>query len=164
MERAAQRRDRGRPPARRGLFSADRLLPGLCLGRSGAAWALFDSARLPAGAALADRAIALVEQLPTRRPSPDVTHGLSGAGTACLHLWRATADESGPPGCRRAGHFLLDMAGFTGGARYRPRAEGIAALIEAEHCESDGLRLVAAQAASFGSRRISMRVVRRAWE
>ncbi|MFD9163388.1 class IV lanthionine synthetase LanL [Streptomyces sp. NPDC059558] len=282
------------------LFSTDRLLPGLCFGRSGTAWALFDAARLLDDAAMADRAIALVEQLPTRWPSPDVTHGLSGAGTACLHLWEATADESlleaafaradavlnaadrtggdwtwptsrdtdsvlagahtygfahgtagvgafllaasaaaearghtaqagrfaaaalgagdtlvraarvqegraawpaevggepqfrpstqwcnGPAGigtflirlwaatgvqrfadlaeqaaaagvsdpwraiagacCGNAGtgHFLLDMADFTGEARYRTRAEGIAALIEAQHCESDGLRLVA---------------------
>ncbi|MEU2455328.1 lanthionine synthetase LanC family protein [Streptomyces sp. NPDC012765] len=260
------------------LFSADRLLPGLCFGRSGTAWALLEDA------AMADRAIALVEQLPTRWPSPDVPHGLSGAGTACLHLWEATADESlleaafaradavldaadrrggdwtwptsrdtdsvlagahtygfahgtagvgafllaasatalgagdtlvraarvqedraawpaevggephfrpstqwcnGPAGIGTflirlsaatgvqrfadlaeqaaaagvsdpwraiagecsgnagTGHFLLDMADFTGEARYRTRAEGIAALIEAQHCEADGLRLVA---------------------
>lgn len=282
------------------LFGADRLLPGLCFGRSGTAWALYDAARFLGDTAMADRAITLAERLPTRWPSPDVTHGLSGAGTAHLHLWRATADDSlldsafacadavldaadradgdwtwptshdtdsvlagahtygfahgtagvgtfllaaaaaseargrtgdagrftaaalgagdtlvraarvedgraawpaevggepqlrpatqwcnGPAGigtflirlwsatgqrrfadlaeraaaagvrdpwraiagtcCGNAGtgHFLLDMADMTGEARYRAQAEGIAAVIDAQHCESDGLRLVA---------------------
>ncbi|WP_327739117.1 class IV lanthionine synthetase LanL [Streptomyces nojiriensis] len=76
------------------LFGVDRLLPGLCFGRSGTAWALHDAARLLGDPALADRALTLAERLPTRWPSPDFTHGLSGAGTARLHLWRATADDS----------------------------------------------------------------------
>ncbi|MGW6985219.1 class IV lanthionine synthetase LanL [Streptomyces sp. NPDC054932] len=282
------------------LFGADRLLPGLCFGRSGTAWALHDAAGLLGDTAMAGRAIALALQLPIRWPSPDFTHGLSGAGTAYLHLWRATDDErlldaafaradavldaadrtngewtwptshdtdsalagahtygfahgtagvgafllaaadaadvrgrtaeagrfaaaalgagdtlvraariedgraawpaevggepqlrpvtqwcNGPAGigtflirlwsatgqrrfaelaeqaaaagvgdpwraiagacCGNAGtgHFLLDMADFTGEARYRAQAEGIAAVIDAQHCESDGLRLVA---------------------
>ncbi len=35
------------------------------------------------------------------------------------------------------------MAEITGEARYRTHAEGIAAVIDAQHCSSDGLRLVA---------------------
>ncbi|WP_314245129.1 class IV lanthionine synthetase LanL [Streptomyces sp. DSM 40907] len=76
------------------LFSVDRLLPGLCFGRSGTAWALYDAARLLGDTAMAERAITLAERLPTRWPSPDFTHGLSGAGTAHLHLGQATADGS----------------------------------------------------------------------
>ncbi|MFF4452590.1 class IV lanthionine synthetase LanL [Streptomyces goshikiensis] len=76
------------------LFGVDRLLPGLCFGRSGTAWALHDAARLLGDTAMADRAITLAERLPTRWPSPDFTHGLSGAGTARLHLWQATGDDS----------------------------------------------------------------------
>ncbi|MFD9083992.1 class IV lanthionine synthetase LanL [Streptomyces erythrochromogenes] len=282
------------------LFTVPRVLPGLCFGRSGTAWALHDAALLLGDTAMADRAIALAGRLPTRWPSPDFTHGLSGAGTASLHLWRATADDglldtalacadavldavdradgdwtwptspdtdsalagthtygfahgtagvgafllaasaaaesrgrtaeaarfaaaalgagdtlvraarvedglaawpaevggkpqlrpgtqwcNGPPGigtflvrlwsatglprfaelaeqaaaaavadpwraiagacCGNAGtgHFLLDMADFTGGAGYRAQAEGIAAVIDAQHCGSDGLLLVA---------------------
>ncbi|WP_051782557.1 MULTISPECIES: lanthionine synthetase LanC family protein [unclassified Streptomyces] len=76
------------------LFGVPRLLPGLCFGRSGTAWALHDAARLLGDAALADRAVTLAERLPTGWPSPDFTHGLSGAGTARLHLWQATADDA----------------------------------------------------------------------
>ncbi|MFD7398510.1 class IV lanthionine synthetase LanL [Streptomyces virginiae] len=76
------------------LFDAPRLLPGLCFGRSGTAWALLDAARLLGDAAMADRAVTLAERLPTMWPSPDFTHGLSGAGTAHLHLWQATADDA----------------------------------------------------------------------
>ncbi|MFJ9591802.1 class IV lanthionine synthetase LanL [Streptomyces virginiae] len=75
------------------LFDVPRLLPGLCFGRSGTAWALHDAARLLGDTAMAARAVTLAERLPTRWPSPDFTHGLSGAGTARLHLWRATADD-----------------------------------------------------------------------
>ncbi|MFD5429051.1 class IV lanthionine synthetase LanL [Streptomyces sp. NPDC127084] len=76
------------------LFDVPRLLPGLCFGRSGTAWALHDAARFLGDTTMADRAVTLVERLPTRWPSPDFTHGLSGAGTARLHLWRATSDDA----------------------------------------------------------------------
>jgi hypothetical protein len=76
----------------RRLFDVPRLLPGLAFGRAGTAWALHDAARLLDDAGLAGRAVDLALELPTRHPSPDVTHGLSGAGTVLLHLWHATHD------------------------------------------------------------------------
>ncbi|MEV7446256.1 class IV lanthionine synthetase LanL [Streptomyces sp. NPDC091204] len=75
------------------VFDVPRLLPGLCFGRSGTAWALYDAARLLGDSAMAARAVTLAERLPSRWPSPDFSHGLSGAGTARLHLWRATGDD-----------------------------------------------------------------------
>ncbi|CAG7613267.1 class IV lanthionine synthetase LanL [Actinacidiphila bryophytorum] len=76
----------------RRLFDVPRLLPGLAFGRAGTAWALHGAARLLQDAGLAGRAVDLALELPTRHPSSDVTHGLSGAGTALLHLWHATHD------------------------------------------------------------------------
>jgi hypothetical protein len=74
------------------LYSVPRLLPGLCLGRSGTAWALHDAGRLLGEERLIARAVELAKQLPIRWHLPDVTHGLSGTGLAHLHLWQATAD------------------------------------------------------------------------
>ncbi|MFG1807656.1 class IV lanthionine synthetase LanL [Streptomyces sp. NPDC049040] len=76
----------------RRLTDVPRLLPGLAFGRAGTAWALHDAARFLDDAGLAGRAVELAVELPTGHPSPDVTHGLSGAGTALLHLWHATHD------------------------------------------------------------------------
>lgn len=67
-------------------------LPGLYFGRSGAAWALYEAARVLNEPDLAASAVALVRGLPVRWPNPDVCHGAAGAGLALLHLWRATAD------------------------------------------------------------------------
>ncbi|MFE9499824.1 lanthionine synthetase LanC family protein [Streptomyces collinus] len=71
-----------------------RQLPGLAFGRGGTAWALHDAATLLHDDALAGRALELAKRLPTRWPSPDITHGLSGAGMAHLHLWQATGDQT----------------------------------------------------------------------
>jgi serine/threonine protein kinase len=76
------------------LFAVPRLLPGLCMGRSGTAWALHDAGRLLGEDILVARAVDLAKQLSTRWPIPDVTHGLSGAGMAYLHLWQTTADTA----------------------------------------------------------------------
>ncbi|MFE2147844.1 lanthionine synthetase LanC family protein [Streptomyces sp. NPDC059456] len=76
------------------LFTAPRLLPGLCFGRSGTAWALYDAARFLGDARTAGRALDLAGRLPVRWPSPDFTHGLAGAGTAHLHLWHLTGEEA----------------------------------------------------------------------
>jgi serine/threonine protein kinase len=75
------------------LHAVPRLLPGLAFGRSGTAWALFDAARLIGDEPMANRAMELVRQLPTQWHSPDVTHGLSGAGMSHLHLWLVDGDE-----------------------------------------------------------------------
>ncbi|MFJ4862205.1 lanthionine synthetase LanC family protein [Streptomyces sp. NPDC088748] len=102
---------------------------------------------------------------PQFRPSTQWCNGPAGIGTFLIRLWAATgvqrfadlAERAAAAGvsdpwraiagacCGNAGtgHFLLDRGDFTGEARYRSGAEGIAALIEAQHCESDGLRLVA---------------------
>ncbi|KOU13855.1 hypothetical protein ADK52_38240 [Streptomyces sp. WM6372] len=76
------------------LFTVPRLLPGLCFGRSGTAWALYDAARFLGDTKTADRAVELAGRLPVRWHSPDFTHGLAGAGTAHLHLWHLTGDEA----------------------------------------------------------------------
>ena len=62
----------------------------MCYGRAGTAWALYDAALLLDNDRLGERALDLARRLPTTWPSPDVTHGLSGAGLAHLHLWRAS--------------------------------------------------------------------------
>jgi lantibiotic modifying enzyme len=75
------------------LFDIPRLLPGLAFGRAGTAWALYDAARLLDDEEMAARALQLARSLPTRWPSPDITHGLSGAGMAHVHLWRASGEK-----------------------------------------------------------------------
>ncbi|MGW1616823.1 class IV lanthionine synthetase LanL [Streptomyces sp. NPDC002285] len=75
------------------LFNIPRLLPGLSFGRAGTAWALHDAATLIGDEAIAARAIDLAKRLPVVWPSPDITHGLSGAGMAHLYLWEATSDD-----------------------------------------------------------------------
>lgn len=76
------------------LFDIPRILPGLCFGRAGTAWALHDAGRLLDDRRLTGRAMRLAGRLPTRGQNPEVAYGLSGAGLARLHLWRATGDAS----------------------------------------------------------------------
>jgi len=76
------------------LFAAPRLLPGLCFGRGGTAWALHDAGALLGDDALASRALELARKLPVQSASPDITHGLSGAGMTHLHLWRTSGDAT----------------------------------------------------------------------
>lgn len=102
---------------------------------------------------------------PQPRPSTRWCNGPAGIGGFLVRLGSATglrrfvdlaeqaaAAAVGDPwraipgaccGIAGTGHFLLDMADITGEARYRTQAEGIAAVIDAQHCESDGLLLVA---------------------
>ncbi|MFC5724209.1 class IV lanthionine synthetase LanL [Streptomyces gamaensis] len=70
----------------------ERVLPGLYFGRSGTAWALYGAARTLDDDELADRALRFALRIPLRWENPDICHGLSGAGTAQLHLWHATGD------------------------------------------------------------------------
>ena len=67
-------------------------LPGLYFGRSGAAWALSEAARVLNAPDLAASAVALARSLPVRWPNPGVCHGAAGAGLTLLHLWNATSD------------------------------------------------------------------------
>jgi hypothetical protein len=76
------------------LFSVPRLLPGLCTGRSGTAWALHEAAGLLGDDRLASRALELARALPTSGHNASISHGLSGAGMAHLHLWQATGDPA----------------------------------------------------------------------
>ncbi|MFC0626016.1 class IV lanthionine synthetase LanL [Kribbella deserti] len=74
------------------VLQVPRVLPGLGFGRAGTAWALYDAAQLIGDQHLSERAIGLAMRLPTDGPSPDLTHGLSGAGLAHLHLAGLTGD------------------------------------------------------------------------
>ncbi|AUG76358.1 Serine/threonine protein kinase [Kitasatospora sp. MMS16-BH015] len=75
------------------LDRPSRVLPGLYFGRSGAAWALYEAARTLDDQGLADRALDHALHIPLDSHHPDLCHGLAGAGTAQLHLWRATGDK-----------------------------------------------------------------------
>ncbi|MDH6136914.1 hypothetical protein P3T37_006345 [Kitasatospora sp. MAA4] len=70
-----------------------RTLPGLYFGRSGTAWALLDAALSTKDDALASKALELARQVPLDWPSPDVCHGVAGAGLAQLHFWQATGED-----------------------------------------------------------------------
>jgi serine/threonine protein kinase len=76
------------------LPTVPRLLPGLGLGRSGTAWALYDAAQFLGAERLAAQALDLARALPTQWPRADFYCGLSGAGMAHLHLWQATKDTT----------------------------------------------------------------------
>jgi tRNA A-37 threonylcarbamoyl transferase component Bud32 len=77
----------------RRLPAEQRLLPGLYFGRSGTAWALHDAAMLLGDQGMAARAVDLALRIPLDWPSPDICHGLAGAGMAQLYLWQVTGDE-----------------------------------------------------------------------
>lgn len=74
--------------------SSTRTLPGLYFGRSGTAWALYEAGRALGDDRCAADAVEFATRVPLRWPNPDVTHGLAGAGTAMLHLWRRTGDAA----------------------------------------------------------------------
>ena len=76
------------------LFDIPRILPGLCFGRAGTAWALHEAGSLLSDGRLTARARQLADRLPVQGQNPEVAYGLSGAGLARLHIWRATADTS----------------------------------------------------------------------
>jgi lantibiotic modifying enzyme len=75
------------------LPAEPRLLPGLLFGRSGTAWALHEAAALLGDQRLAAAALDLAARVLLERASPDVAHGVAGAGMAQLHLWRASGDR-----------------------------------------------------------------------
>ncbi|MEV6149765.1 class IV lanthionine synthetase LanL [Nonomuraea sp. NPDC052129] len=68
---------------RRRLAEEDVWPSGLYAGRSGALWALYESAR---DTESRDFAVRAAYRLPTDHPSPDMTHGLAGCAMATLRL------------------------------------------------------------------------------
>ncbi|MFF7459305.1 lanthionine synthetase LanC family protein [Kitasatospora sp. NPDC008115] len=92
------------------------VLPGLHFGRSGAAWALLDTARALGDDALAGRAAELAGRIPVEWPNPDVCHGAAGAGFLQLRFATDDAKDSsaGPRWflgrAVRCGHALLAAA------------------------------------------------------
>ncbi|MER5636101.1 class IV lanthionine synthetase LanL [Kitasatospora sp. NPDC002227] len=85
-------------------------LPGLYFGRSGTAWALLDAALLLDDQALAARAARLARRVPVRWPSPDVCHGVAGAGLTQLHFWQATGAPEYRARAEAAAEHLLAAA------------------------------------------------------
>ncbi|QIS12408.1 class IV lanthionine synthetase LanL [Nocardia arthritidis] len=65
-------------------------LPGLYIGRSGTAVALCAAGRVLGAEDLVHAGVELFAQVPPDGPSPDITHGLAGAGCAALLLWTST--------------------------------------------------------------------------
>ncbi|MFD0688098.1 class IV lanthionine synthetase LanL [Actinomadura fibrosa] len=96
------------------LFDIPRILPGLCFGRAGTAWALHEAGSLLDDAGLTSRARRLAERLPTRGKNPEVAYGLSGAGLARLHLWRSTGDRSLLRGALDCAESVLAAADHSG--------------------------------------------------
>ncbi|WP_159040205.1 class IV lanthionine synthetase LanL [Streptomyces virginiae] len=74
------------------LYETPRILPGLYFGRAGTAWALYDASQYLSDARLTERALGLARKLPVHWGNPDVTHGIAGAGTTMLHLWRVSGE------------------------------------------------------------------------
>jgi Lanthionine synthetase C-like protein/Protein kinase domain len=94
----------------RQLPAEPRLLPGLYFGRSGTAWAMHDAARLLGDRQLGGSAVDLAALVPVRWPSPDVAHGVAGAGLAQLHLWLAGGDPRLLPRVRACADALVATA------------------------------------------------------
>lgn len=70
-----------------------RTLPGLHYGRSGTAWALLEAAQLLGDEGLLGHAMELAARVPVRRSSPDICHGVAGAGLTQLRFWEATGER-----------------------------------------------------------------------
>jgi hypothetical protein len=71
-------------------LSADpRVLPGLYFGRSGTALALIENS---AERTVVEAATSALLRAPVRWFSPDITHGISGLGIACLRAYQITKD------------------------------------------------------------------------
>lgn len=94
----------------RRLAKEPQVLPGLHFGKAGTIWALYDAARLLNEQMFADRAVALIKQLPLQWPNPDVTHGMAGAGHATLRLWLATQDAELGARAREYARVLAERA------------------------------------------------------
>ncbi|MCZ4608221.1 class IV lanthionine synthetase LanL [Streptomyces sp. Lzd4kr] len=117
----------------RRLFTIPRLLPGLYFGRAGTAWALHDAAVLLDDEAMAARALDLARKLPERGPSPDITHGLAGAGLAHIQLWNASAEPDLLQRALRYGDSLLAMAHRSGDDWSWPTPDGIDSKLAGNH-------------------------------
>lgn len=87
-----------------------RILPGLLFGSSGTAVVLHAAGALLGDAELCDQAIGLATRIPLDWPSPDVCHGLAGAGFGQLMMWQYTGDSRFETGVRRCADRLLAVA------------------------------------------------------
>jgi len=70
-----------------------RTLPGLYFGRSGTAWALASASQALGDPGIRKVARQLLISAPIQWNNPDMTHGLSGLGTAHLAVLRQTGDS-----------------------------------------------------------------------
>jgi hypothetical protein len=89
-------------------------LPGLYFGAAGTAWALHEAGRALGRAELSDMAAEVAAGLPIAWPNPDITHGLAGAGTCLVHLWRETGEASLLRRAVACAEHLIDAADATG--------------------------------------------------
>ncbi|MFD3330697.1 class IV lanthionine synthetase LanL [Streptomyces sp. NPDC058701] len=95
-----------------------RTLPGLHSGRAGTTMALIEAAEHLANDDLADRAAALGAALPVLGPHTDLTHGLAGAGSAQIQLWRSTGDGRFLDRAVKCADEVLNAGVTTGTMRY----------------------------------------------
>jgi lantibiotic modifying enzyme len=72
------------------LEQGQRVLPGLCFGRSGTAWSLLDAGQALGDEHLVAAAEKLALQVPLSWPNPDVCHGVAGAGLTQLRFWEVS--------------------------------------------------------------------------
>ncbi|MFI9326164.1 class IV lanthionine synthetase LanL [Kitasatospora sp. NPDC052868] len=90
------------------------VLPGLHFGRSGAAWALLDTAEALSDPRLAGHAAELARRIAVEWPNPDVCHGAAGSGFLQLRLAAAGlgdgSDQEFLARAARCGHGLLAAA------------------------------------------------------
>ncbi|MDX2817692.1 class IV lanthionine synthetase LanL [Streptomyces sp. PA03-5A] len=94
------------------LQDTSRVLPGLYSGHAGISWAAYELADTVEDEFTAARATALALRLPVRWPNPDLMHGLAGAGTALLRLWRLTGDPSLRERWRKCAEGLAEAASY----------------------------------------------------
>ncbi|MFG2143299.1 class IV lanthionine synthetase LanL [Streptomyces sp. NPDC048696] len=87
-----------------------RTLPGLQYGRSGTAWALLEAAQLLGDDTLLGHAMELAARVPVRWPSPDICHGVAGAGLTQLRFWEATWERRYLDRAQEAGAELAALA------------------------------------------------------
>lgn len=113
----------------RQLATDRKVLPGLHFGAGGAAWALLDAADLLGDDELARRAVVVAKSLPVDWPSPDITHGLAGAGYTMLEFFNRTDDQEFADRARGYARLLAERAEFDDGVVSWPVPESFDSLL-----------------------------------